>query len=91
MKKVVFILIVIISFLGSNYANAQHYGYGNQSKNNTYYQRSQNASIIFRNNSNYSMLLKIVGLYGGYTNLYLYLLILVKLYISALQQLISLR
>ena len=65
MKKVVFILIVIIAFLGSNYANAQHYGYGNQSKNNTYYQRSQNASIIFRNNSNYSMLLKIVGLYGG--------------------------
>lgn len=64
MKKIVFILVVLImTFLGNNNANAQYYG--NSSKNSTYYQESQNASITFRNNSNYSMLLKIVGLYGG--------------------------
>ena len=68
MKKIVFVLATItITLLSNSNVHAQYYGdlFEPSNSNDTYCQQRQNASITFRNESDHSMQLKIVGLYGG--------------------------
>lgn len=65
MKKIFTILAVLFVSLSVNDAQAQWH--------NPSYGQSNKASIVFRNKSEYTMTLKIVGIYGGlYTTVSLY-------------------
>lgn len=63
MKKIILSALIAIAAFTS--ANAQSNGWWNNSNSTVSQQQSHNASITFKNQSDYTMTLKIIHSYGG--------------------------